>query len=159
MRKFYYPVKLTKQGASGYLVEFIDLSEAITQGETIEDALEQARDCLAESIANRIKMKLDIPIPSNPKKGQYCIFLPAILVAKAALYLRMRDLNLSNIALAKKLNCNEKEVRRLLDPRYCSKIYFLERVLNILGKHLCISIIDSKELYNFDVKKKKYSKK
>lgn len=63
--KFNYPVKLTKQPEGGYLVEFPDLPEAITQGDTIKDALEAASDCLEEAIANRIELNLDIPIPKT----------------------------------------------------------------------------------------------
>ena len=46
--QFSYPVKLTKQKEGGYLVQFPDLPEAITQGEDIEDALNEAMDCLEE---------------------------------------------------------------------------------------------------------------
>ena len=136
MRHFNYPVKLTKQKKGGFLVEFPDLPEAITQGENKEDAQEQA----VEAIANRIEMKLDIPVPSRLKRGQYCVSLPATLVAKAALYLIMRDRSLTNIALAKKLHCDEKKVRRLLDPHYSSRFPRLEQALHMLGQHLNVTI-------------------
>ena len=55
-RRFTYPVKLTKQKEGGYLVVFPHLPEAITQGESVEDALEQATDCLEEAIAKRIEL-------------------------------------------------------------------------------------------------------
>ena len=140
MRHFNYPIKLTKQKKGGFLVEFPDLPEAITQGENKEDAQEQAMDCLEEAIANRIEMKLDIPVPSKLKRGQYCASLPATLVAKAALYLIMRDRSLTNIALAKKLHCDEKEVRRLLDPHYNSRFPRLEQALHMLGQHLNVAV-------------------
>lgn len=55
--RFNYPVKLTKQKEGGYLVQFPDLPEAITQGENVEDALNEAMDCLEEAIAHRIAKK------------------------------------------------------------------------------------------------------
>jgi antitoxin HicB len=39
------------------------------------------------------------------------------MAAKAALYLAMREAGISNVQLARKLGCDEKEVRRMLDPR------------------------------------------
>ena len=44
-----------------------DLPEAITQGETREEALAEAADCLEEAIAARIDDGRDIPSPSAPK--------------------------------------------------------------------------------------------
>jgi antitoxin HicB len=138
--QFNYPVKLTKQKEGGYLVQFPDLPEAITQGETIEDALNEAMDCLEEAIAHRISKKLDIPAPSQRKKYKY-VALPTIFAAKTALYLAMKEKKLSNTSLAKKLDCDEKEVRRLIDPHYNSKLPRIEQVLNLLGKRLEIHIV------------------
>ena len=92
MQSFVYPVKLTADKEDGgFVVTFRDLPEAISQGENIKDALSEAVDCLEEAIANRIVMDLSIPIPSNCKKGEYLIFLPVQMSAKAALYLTMKE--------------------------------------------------------------------
>lgn len=138
--QFNYPVKLTKQKEGGYLVQFPDFPEAITQGETMEDALTEAMDCLEESIAHRIRKKLEIPAPSHRKRSKY-VALSATFAAKAALYLAMRESKLTNTLLAKKLDCDEKEVRRLLDPHYSSKLPRIEEALHILGKRLQIEVI------------------
>lgn len=71
--QFSYPIKLTKQKEGGYLVQFPDLPEAITQGENIEDALNEAMDCLEEAIAHRISKKLETPKPSQHKKCKYVV--------------------------------------------------------------------------------------
>lgn len=136
MHTFTYPIKLEEQPEGGYLVLFPDLPEAITQGESIEEATEQAIDCLEEAIANRIEMKLDIPMGSQPKKGQVTVALPATMAAKTALYLTLQKEKLTNIGLAKKLNCDEKEIRRLLDPHFNSKIPRIEEALYKLGQRL-----------------------
>lgn len=135
-RHFNYPVKLTKQPEGGYLVEFPDLPEAITQGEDREDALYQAIDCLEEAVANRIIMKLDLPLPSNKKRGQYIVSMHATMAAKAVLYLIMRKQHLNNSQLARRIHCDEKEIRRLIDPYYNSKMPSIENALNALGSHL-----------------------
>src|SRR3990167_10984821 len=120
--QFNYPVKLTKQKEGGYMVQLIDFPEAITQGKTIEETLSEAIDCLEEAIAHRISKKLSIPVPSALKKSHHAISLPATFVAKIALYLTMKEKKMTNILLAKKLDCDEKEIRRLLDPHYSSKL-------------------------------------
>jgi len=137
---FNYPVKLTKQKEGGYLVQFPDLPEAITQGENIEDALNEAMDCLEEAIAHRIAKKLDIPAPSQRKRCKY-VSLPTTFAAKTALYLAMKEKKLSNTSLAKKLDCDEKEVRRLLDPHYNSKLPRIEEALHMLGKKIQIEVV------------------
>lgn len=138
---FSFPVKLTKQKEGGYLVRFPDLPEAITQGENIEDALNEAMDCLEEAIAHRISKKLEIPAPSRVKKGQRLISLPSAFAAKTALYLAMREQKITNTSLAKKLKCDEKEVRRLLDPHYNSKMERIEEALLILHKRVSIMVV------------------
>ena len=141
IRHFIYPVLLTKQSEGGYLVEFPDIPEAITQGETVELSLQEAADCLEEAIANRMAMKNNIPNPGIPTKKQHSVALHATVAAKAALYLAMREKKLSNTALAKKLDCDEKEVRRLLDPYYRSRLSRIEQALQLLGKQLEVSVV------------------
>ena len=53
MRQFTYAVRLTPDRAGGYVVTCRDLQEAITQGESIQEALTEAADCLEEAIAAR----------------------------------------------------------------------------------------------------------
>lgn len=139
--QFNYPVTLTKQKEGGYLIEFPDFPEAITQAETMEDAFIEAADCLEEAIANRIEMKLEIPTARLLAKSRYSIPLHVTFAAKTALYLAMREKKLTNISLAKKLKCDEKEVRRLLDPHYNSKLPRIEQALSILGKRLQIEVV------------------
>ncbi len=139
-RHFSYPVKLLKAKEGGYVVKFLDVPEAITQGESIDHALHEATDCLEEAIANRIAMKLPIPDASNPGKKQHCITLHATIAAKAAFYIAVQESKLNNVKLAKKLQCDEKEVRRLLDPHYVSKLPRIESALEKLGMRLSIGI-------------------
>ena len=71
MRQFAYAVKMTPdKDDGGYVVTCRDLPEAITQGETIEQALIEAADCLEEAIAARVADERDIPLPSAAKRGE-----------------------------------------------------------------------------------------
>ncbi len=127
MQRFVYPATLTPDTEEGgFVVTFIDVPEAITQGEEVEDARREATDCLEEAIANRIVMGLPIPCPSPVKKGRYAVPLAAQTAAKAALYVALQEAKVTKTELAKRLQCDEKEVRQLLDPRHPSKLPRIE---------------------------------
>ena len=65
---------------------------------------------------------------------------PAQTAAKAALYVAVRQRQLTQVELAARLQCDEKEVRRLLDPRHASKLSRLEAALALLGQQIVIGV-------------------
>jgi len=141
MRDFSYPVVLTADETDGgFVVTFPDVPEAITQGEDVLDALAQAADALEEAVAGRIRRGDDIPAPSRPLRGQHLVPVPAQTAAKAALYLALQEAGVSKRQLAARLGCDEKEVRRLLDPRHPSKLPRLQAALAALGKRLALRL-------------------
>jgi antitoxin HicB len=141
MLRFCYPVTLTPDETDGgFVVTFRDVSEAITQGDTTEEALEQAADALEEAIAGRIRRWEDIPAPSPAVDGERVVIVPIATATKAALYIAIRESQLSKVELAAKLGIDEKEVRRLLDPYHSSKLPRIEQALESLGKRLVISV-------------------
>ena len=72
-----YPVTLTPDTTGGgFVVTFADIPEAITQGDTIAEALTEAADALEEAIAGRIRRGDPIPEPSAAE-GDPMIPVPA----------------------------------------------------------------------------------
>lgn len=140
MRRFQYPATLTRERKGGFMVRFADLPEAITSGADRGEALVQAPDCLEEAIAGRITDGLDIPQPSSAGRKQSLVAVPAPMAAKAALYLALREAKMKNTELARLLRCNEKEVRRMLDPRHPTKLPRIQTALAALGKCLVVSM-------------------
>ena len=49
----------------------------------------------------------------------------------------------ASAALAARLECDEKEVRRMLDPRHPTKLPRIEQALVALGKRLVVSVEDA----------------
>ena len=137
--RFAYPVDLIEDEDGRILACFPDISSAATDGETRAEALVEAADCLEEALAGRIVGKEDIPVPS-PAKGRPLVAPRAVIAAKAALYIALREAGLSNIAFAAALGCHENEVRRMLDPRHATKIGRLEHALARLGKRLIVTV-------------------
>ena len=72
--------------------------------------------------------------------GQYAVALPAHTAAKAALYVALRQTQFTQVELAARLQCDEKEVRRLLDPRHASKLSRMEAALALLGQQIVIGV-------------------
>ena len=141
MRTFEYPARFDRGDKPGvFVVAFRDLPEAITQGKGEKDALWQAADCLEEAIAGRISDRRGIPGASRATRGERLIPVPAPMAAKAALYLAMREAGFTNVRLARKLGCDEKEVRRMLDPRHPTKLPRIKEALNVFGKRLVVSV-------------------
>jgi antitoxin HicB len=141
VRTFVYPVKLERGDRAGVLVvTFRDVPEAITQGKGERDALWQAADCLEESIAGRIADGREIPKASRAVRGERMVPLAAPMAAKAALYLAMQEAKMTNVQLARKLGCDEKEVRRMLNPRHATKLPRIKDALDVLGKRLVVGV-------------------
>ena len=141
MRSLAYPAQLIPdRDAGGFTVMFPDLPEAITQGENRFEALHQALDCLEEAIAGRIRRGDEIPAPSKSRANQPVVPVPPLIAAKAALYLTMKEAKISNTKLARQLGCDEKDVRRMLDPRHHSRISALQTALAALGKNIVVAV-------------------
>lgn len=144
MRTFVYPARFDKGHKPGVLViGFRDVPEAITQGNAERDALWQAADCLEEAIAGRIADGREIPKASRAARGERLIPVAAPMAAKAALYLAMREAGMTNLELARRLGCDEKEARRMLDPRHPTKLPRIEEALELFGKRLVVSVEDA----------------
>jgi antitoxin HicB len=140
MNRFEYPVLLTPADEGGYVVTCRDLPELLTQGESIDNALEQAADAMDEVFATYLTEGLDLPPPSKARRREHLVAPPAEAVAKAALYVAMRQAGISKVQLAKRLGVDEKEVRRLLDPHYGSKLPRIAKAISLLGQRLVIGL-------------------
>ncbi len=141
--RFLYPSQFREGESGAILVRIRDVPEALTQGDGEADALWQAADCLEEAIAAYITEGRDIPMPSKLRKNDRLIPLSPVMAAKAALHQAMRDAGLTKVALARRLGCNEKDVRRMLDPKHPTKIPALSNALAALGKRLVIEVRDA----------------
>lgn len=135
--RFTYPVTLTPDEADGgFTVTFRDLPEAITQGDTHLDALNEAADCLEEAIAGRIDDGEPIPRPSAAEEGECWMAVPTQMAFKAALYQAMQEQGETKVGLARLIGVDEKVARRLLDPHHRTKLPAMEKALAVLGKRV-----------------------
>jgi len=136
-----FPVILTKdEDNGGFVVTFPDIPEAITQGETEAEALQMGQEALATALEFYFEDKRAVPKPSQPKRGQHTIDLPASLSAKVLLLNEMLAQNVRPADLARRLNTTPQEVNRLTDLRHTTRIDGIDTALRALGRHMEIRL-------------------
>jgi len=140
MERFEYAVSLAAAEEGGFVVACRDLPQLVTQGDDLAHALSEAADAMDEVFASYMQAGLDFPTPSKAHKGESLVAPPAETRAKAALYVAMREAGITKVELAKRLGVDEKEVRRLLDPHYGSKLPRIAQAISLLGRHLVVGL-------------------
>jgi antitoxin HicB len=136
-----FPVTLTPdEDAGGFCVTFRDIPEAITQGETVEEALAMAQEALETAMEFYFEDKRAAPVPSKPKRGQHVVELPASLSAKVLLLNEMVAQNIRPAELARRLNTTPQEINRLTNLRHATRIDGIAAALQAMGRHLEISV-------------------
>ena len=140
MERFEFAVRLKASDEGGFVVTCRDLPQLITQGDSLADALLEAADAMDEVFAAYLKNSMSFPLPTKAKTGEFLVCPPATTVAKTALYVALQESGLTKVQLAKRLGVDEKEVRRLLDPHYSSKLPRIAQAVGLLGKRLVIGL-------------------
>lgn len=137
--RYTYPYELIPQPEGGFTVTFPDVPEAITQGETEEEAAAMAEDALVTALSFYTESAERLPRPS-PSRGRPLAYVPPLVAAKLALHDAMLAAGVSNVALARQLGIDEKAMRRLRDPLHHSRINQVDAALRVLGKRMGIVI-------------------
>lgn len=140
MDRFEYAVTLKASEEGGFIATCRDLPQLVTQGDDLAHALAEAADAMDEVFAAYMQGGLRFPDPSKARKGESLVSPPAETRAKAALYVAMTEAGISKVQLAKRLGVDEKEVRRLLDPHYGSKLPRIAQAISLLGHRLVIGL-------------------
>jgi antitoxin HicB len=137
-----YAAKLTpcEPEEGGYTVTFRDVPEAITDGETLEDALKYAAQALELALEHYLDERRMSPTPTPAQKGEYLIALPASLSLKIALLDEMIRQNVRPAELAKRLKTSKQEVNRLTTLSHTTKVDRIAEALHALGKELIIKV-------------------
>lgn len=132
-----YPYTVEAQEGGGFVVQFLDLDEAFTEGETPEEAAFNAAEVLTGILAWRLEQGQAIPAPSPA--GKHPIASPSAAVQSALLLREARgDRPLSDLARA--LETSWAAAQRLEDPHHWPSLKQLDRAARVLGKRLVLSL-------------------
>ena len=137
-----YPAVLENDDNDTWLVTFPDFEDAVTFGDTREEALLHAVDALETVIISRMKHKLDIPVPSAAR-GRPLVSIPPLTAAKALLYKELRDQKVSIRQLAQRLRCEYPVAHRLVDVSRKTQVNEIAKAFQALGKRVIIGVEES----------------
>ncbi|HRN60850.1 MAG TPA: type II toxin-antitoxin system HicB family antitoxin [Luteimonas sp.] len=134
-----YPAKITRDGNS-YSVSFRDIPEALTWGDSLDDAKEMAADALATAMEFYFEDRRQVPTPSPLRRGEIGIELPASLAAKVLLLNEMLAQHVTNAELARRLGTTPQAVTRIVDLGHATKVDTIADALRALGRRLEVSV-------------------
>jgi antitoxin HicB len=133
-----YPATFQTEPTGGFCVQFVDLPEAFTEGDTMEEALFNASEVLTLTLEGRLDEGLEIPEPSQNVAGTTLIAPDA--KTQAVLLLRHARGTRTLADLARALNTSWPQAKRLEDPRHWPSLKTLDRAARVLGKRLVLSM-------------------
>jgi antitoxin HicB len=137
---FGYRYKLERQQNGWWLVRFPGIPEALTEGETAEEARINALDCVLAALEGYMKAGKPLPRQGASHSGSDRTTLPSLVTAKLAVYETMRDRGWSKLKLAKELGMPENSVRRLLHLRHSSHMWVIDEALKKMNAELTIDL-------------------
>src|SRR5438105_5214469 len=137
---FGYRYTLEQQDNGWWLVRFPGIPEALTEGETEEDARTNALDCVIAALEGYMKAGKPLPRQGAGHSGPDRAVLPSLVTAKLAVYETMRSRGWSKLRLAKQLGMPENSIRRLLNLRHNSHMTMIDQALAAMNAELPIDL-------------------
>jgi antitoxin HicB len=133
-----YPATFEKDPDGGFFVQFVDVPDTFTQGETMEEALFNAADVL--TLMLDVKLDNDFEI-AEPTPGLPDIhYISPDAKTQAALLIRKAHGKRSLADLARSLDTSWPAAQRLENPNYWPSLKALDRAAAALGKRLVLSL-------------------
>ncbi len=133
-----YPALIEQDKSGMYFVQFSDLEEAITDGETMDEALFNASEVLSLTIESRLDEAIKVPAPSNIQGENIYLIAPAARVQAALLIHQARGTR-SLADLARALETSWPAAKRLENPHHSPTLKALDKAATTLGKNLVLS--------------------
>jgi antitoxin HicB len=135
--KLEYPYKLEPQESGGFVVQFLDIEEAFTEGATPEECAFNAAEVLTGILEQRLADGTEIPLPGkHPRQHRTS---PSAAVQTAILMRVTRQEEGKSLAdLARDLGTSWPAVQRLEKPNANPTLKQLERAAKALGKRLVL---------------------
>lgn len=131
-----YPARFEPSNEGGFVVTFRDIPEAITQGDSEEEAIKMAEDALVSAMSFYFEDRRTVPMPSPVEPGERLLSIPASVCLKVLLLNELVDSGISNAELARRMGTRPQEVQRIVDLGHATKIDTIERAFEALGKQL-----------------------
>lgn len=143
MRSYVYRAQFERGARRGLVVSFPDVPEAITQGRDMADARAMAEEALGLVLLAYLERGKPLPKPRAAGKKLVPVGVAPDVAAKLAVLESFAASGISKSELARRIGKDEKEVRRILDPKHATKLPALTAALRALGKRLVVGVMEA----------------
>jgi antitoxin HicB len=125
------------------VVSFPDVPEVVTQGRGEADARTMAEEALGLVLLSYLNRGKPLPKPRAKSRSLVDIAVAPDVAAKLAVLESFAAAGITKTELARRIGKDEKEVRRILNPKHPTKLPTLIAALRALGKRLVVGVIEA----------------
>jgi antitoxin HicB len=144
MRTYIYRAAFERGERRGNIVvAFPDVPEPVTQGRGEADARTMAEEALGVVLLSYLQRGKPLPKPRAKGRELIDVAVAPDVAAKIAVLESFAAAGISKSELARRLGKDEKEVRRILDPKHPTKLPALTAALRALGKRLVVGVMEA----------------
>jgi antitoxin HicB len=137
--KIEYPAKFDPADEGGYTITFPDFPEAISEGDSLEEANYNAIEVLDLTLKSRMEDNENIPLPHSESGANVHMIAPDVNI-QAALLVKLNRGEKKFSDLARTLGTSWPAVSRLEDPKHWPSLRQLDKLAAALGKRLVLSL-------------------
>ncbi|WP_212630693.1 type II toxin-antitoxin system HicB family antitoxin [Pseudomonas sp. KB-10] len=136
-----YAIRFERDDSAPGLAVFCrDLPELNSYGDDEAHALAEAVDAIETTLSTYVDQRRAIPQATAPEAGEHVVHLPAVTVAKIALWNEMVAQGMRKADLCRLLDLSQTQGDRLVDFLHNTKMEALENALAKLGKRLVVHL-------------------
>jgi len=143
MNKVFYPCKIEKDEYGDLAVQFLDVEEAFTDGDDLEDAKKNAKEVLSGVLGYKLDKGHSIPTPSShslvDNKNIFWISPDPNIALAIQLRLSREKANLTLRALSDKIGISYQSVQRLEKSNCNPSLKTISKVVRALGIEVNLS--------------------
>ena len=125
------------------VISFPDVPEAITQGRGEADARAMAEEALGLVLLTYLERGKALPKPRARGRKLVDVAVAPDVAAKLAVLEAFKGAGISKSELGRRIGKDEKEVRRILDPKHATKLPALTAALRAMGKRLVVGVMEA----------------
>jgi len=137
--KIEYPAIFDPADEGGFTITFPDFPEAISEGDSLEEANYNSIEVLALTLKSRMEDNELIPLPHSETGANVHMIAPDVNI-QAALLVKLNRGDKKFSDLARTLGTSWPAVSRLEDPKHWPSLRQLDKLAAALGKRLVLSL-------------------
>lgn len=136
-----YPARFAPAVEGGYTVTFRDFPEAITEGDTMEEAEAMSRDASITAMDFYFEQGRLLPAPSKPEESERLVALPPSVAVKVALLNARLQSGARPVDVARKMGLKPQEMTRVFELQHATKIDTVAAALDAMGYELRMEVV------------------